>query len=268
MLQSIILGLVQGLGEFLPISSSGHLIIVPWIMGWEDHGLTFDVALHFGTLLSLIIFFRRDILTLIQYTIELIARPGEISKKYQADHNSRLVVQIFLASIPGAVIGLLLEKKVETVFRFAPQVAVALAIMGFILWYVDRVGRKTETIKSLKLKHVLMIGFAQGLAVVPGISRSGSTISMALALGQTREDAARFSFLLALPITLGACLLKLKDIHESDLTLNFFSGIFVSFLSGLLAIGFLLKFVRTRSFGVFAIYRFFVSAVVLYLYLR
>lgn len=256
-LQSIVLGIVQGLGEFLPISSSAHLILVPWLLGWADHGLTFDIALHLGTLVALLIYFRKDWFILARDVV--LWRQG---------FQTKLGMLLVLGTIPGAVIGLILEKKVETVFRNPLQVGIILIIMGSILWILDRRGKKQREIQSLSVKDALLIGLAQGIAVIPGVSRSGSTISAALALGLTRESAARFSFLLSLPITAGACLLKLRHLTMADLTPEFFTGILTSFIFGYLAIGGLIRFLQTRSYGVFAIYRWILGLLVIVLYLN
>jgi undecaprenyl-diphosphatase len=261
LLQSIVLGIVQGLGEFLPISSSAHLILVPWLLGWEDHGLTFDVALHFGTLMALLVYFRHEWINLISAAFKF--RPHHLKGgSTKTDQDVQMLINIIFATIPGAVLGLLLEKKVETVFRDPKLIVFTLSGMGLALWIVDKKSRKTRGLKEVSLTDALIIGVSQGLALFPGISRSGVTITTGLFRGFDRQSAARFSFMLSMPITAGACLLKLRHLTAADLTPNFITGVVVSGIVGYLAIGGLIRFLQTRSYGVFAAYRVIVALVV------
>ena len=200
----------RALGEFLPISSSGHLIVVPWLMGWPDSGLAFDVALHLGTLAAVGFAFWRDWLRLLQGGLR-----GLVSGRPLADADARLLLYLALATVPGAVAGLLLDKWAETVFRSPALVSVMMALMGVVLWLADRRAGSVAEGEVVSLRDALLIGLAQALAIVPGTSRSGATISMALFLGHRREAAARFSFLLALPITAGAALVKVPALVRS-----------------------------------------------------
>lgn len=259
---TIILGIIQGLGEFLPISSSGHLYIIPWLLGWADHGLTFDIALHFGTAVAILIYFRRDWVRLIRAFFRL--RPNK--EQILSNPDQKLVVLLILATIPGAIIGLLLEKHAETAFRNPLLVGAALAIMGVILWWTDQRGKKSKSVATLSIKDALLIGIAQGLAVIPGVSRAGSTISAGLLLGLGREAAARFSFFMAMPIILGACILKLRHLTLDQLTLEFNLGVLIAGVTGYLAIGGLIRFVQTRSYLVFAYYRVALGALVWIVY--
>lgn len=244
-IQAIVLGIIQGLGEFLPISSSAHLIIFPWLFGWQEHSLTFDVALHMGTLVAVVVFFWRDWLILIR---EGLTRPKS--------RDGRLFWFLVIATIPGAIFGALLESKVETVFRTSYlMIGTALIVMGIILYLVDRMSSKTRDLSDLTLGNSIIIGIAQAFAIIPGFSRSGVTISAALAQGQNRETAARFSFLLSTPIILGAGILKLHKIVPAEMGLPFWVGIATAAVVGFVAIKFLLRYLQKGSFALFAWYR-------------
>lgn len=253
-LQAIIMGLVQGLGEFLPISSSAHLVLVPWLFNWEDPGLTFDIALHFGTLIAVAIYFWKDWLRLFS--------KGFTDAK---STDGRLFWYLVFATIPGALIGFALEKKAETVFRSPVLIAVMLILLGAILYWADRKSAKKTEINNITLRTSLLIGISQALAVIPGVSRSGITMTTALLLGLTREAATRFSFLLSAPIIFGAAVVKLPSVISSPagITSGFIIGMVVSCLTGLAAIGFLLRFVQTKTFLPFAWYRFILGALVI-----
>lgn len=252
--QAIVLGLVQGLGEFLPISSSAHLVLVPWLFRWPDPGLTFDIALHIGTLVAVVAYFWKDWLTLIVKGIT-----------DRSSRDGRLFWYLVLASIPGAAIGFLLEDKAETVFRTPLLIAAMLIAMGVLLSWADRRSPKTTGVEGIGLGASFLIGLSQALAIIPGVSRSGITMSTGLMLGLTREGAARFSFLLSTPIILGAALVKVPHVvsHPEMLTLNFVIGMLVSCVTGLLSIGFLLRYVQTRNFLPFVWYRYALGAVVI-----
>jgi undecaprenyl-diphosphatase len=252
--QSVILGLLQGVGEFLPISSSAHLVLEPWLFKLEDPGLTFDIALHLGTLVAVLLYFWRDWLNLIQ---KGLTNPGH--------GEGKLFWYLVFATIPGAAIGFLLEHKAETVFRNPVLIALMLIVMGIVLYAADRVSRKQVDLKQISLKKSLVIGLSQALAVIPGISRSGITMTTAMVLGMTREGAARFSFLLSAPIIFGAAVIKIPDIirNPSLIDIPFVTGTAVACITGLASIGFLLRFVRTKTFLPFAWYRFALGAVVI-----
>ena len=250
--RAVVLGILQGLGEFLPISSSGHLIVVPWLMGWPDSGLAFDVALHLGTLAAVAFAFWRDWVRLIGAGLRGIA-----AGKPFADPDARLLLYLALASVPGALAGLLLDDWAETAFRSPGLVALMMALMGVVLWAADRRAGRQEGGEVVSLRDALLIGLAQSLAIVPGTSRSGATISMALFLGHRREAAARFSFLLALPITFGAALVKVPDLLRGGADLApVAAGTVAAAVSGVLAIRILLAYVRTRTYVPFVSYRF------------
>ena len=263
MLRALVLGILQGLGEFLPISSSGHLIVVPWLFGWADSGLSFDVALHLGTLAAVATAFWRDWLRMIVAFVR--ALPG--GRVFQ-DRDARLLVYLAVASIPGAIAGLLLDDWAETTFRAPGLVALMMALMGVVLWAADRRAGRASHGEDVSLGEALVIGFAQALAIVPGTSRSGATISAALFLGQRRDAAARFSFLLALPITAGAALVKVPHLFRAGSeTGPVLAGMAAAAVSGFLAIRLLLRYVRTRNYVPFALYRFAFALLVLAVFL-
>ncbi len=258
-LRATVLGVLQGAGEFLPISSSGHLIVVPFLLGWPDSGLAFDVALHLGTLAAVAFAFWRDWLRLLKGGLR-----GLASGRPLADPDARLLFYLALATVPGAVAGLLLDDWAETVFRSPALVSVMMALMGAVLWLADRRAGSVSEGEVVSLRDALLIGFAQALAIVPGTSRSGATISMALFLGHKREAAARFSFLLALPITAGAALVKVPALARSGAEMTpVLVGMLAAAVSGLVAIRFLLRYVRTRSYAPFVWYRLAFAALVL-----
>jgi undecaprenyl-diphosphatase len=256
---ALVLGLVQGLAEFLPISSSAHLALAPLLLGWRDPGLAFDVALHLGTLLALAWYFRADWVSLIRAGFELLARRKITTPEHWQ------VVFLVLATIPGAVAGLLVKDYAETIFRAPSLTAIALMVMGLLLWAADRFARRDRTLDTLGVRDAILIGCAQMFALIPGVSRSGSTMTAARALGFTRPAAARFSFLMSMPITTAAVVFKLPDaIAEHGLSAPLGVGIAAAAISSWLAIDILLKYVSRYSFGVFALYRIVLGAGVLW----
>jgi len=260
--QAFVLGLVQGLGEFLPISSSGHLVVVPWLFGWKDQSLAFDVALHLGTLAAVAFAYAGDWGRLAVAGVRGIRRGRPL-----ADPESRLLWLLALASVPGAVAGLLLDRWAETSFRSPGLVGLNMALMGAVLLLADRRAAsgaaRPDGLLGIPIRDALIVGLAQALALVPGVSRSGATISAALFLGHRREEAARFSFLLALPITLGAAVVKVPKLLQgtTDL-LPIVVGTATAAVFGFLAIRVLLAWVRTRDYRPFVAYRFAFALVV------
>ncbi|MGE5508020.1 MAG: undecaprenyl-diphosphatase UppP [Chitinophagales bacterium] len=256
--QAFILGLAQGLGEFLPISSSAHLILIPWALRWPDPGLTFDVALHLGTLLAVVAFFWRDWLGLLGQGL-----------KGTRTAEGRLFWYLVVASIPGALAGVALESRAETVFRSPLIIGVMLVLMGLVLALADRAAARPGKGEQVSFGQSLVIGLSQALAIIPGVSRSGITISTGAFVGLTRENAARFSFLLSTPIILGAGLLKLGHLLRTPGAINtpFLVGVGTSAVVGFLVIGFLLRWLRRNSFRPFVWYRILVGAGVIALFL-
>lgn len=255
--QAIVLGVVQGLTEFLPVSSSAHLSLAPWLLGWHDPGLAFDVALHMGSLSAVVWYFRRD-------WAELLAAAASLARTRQVRTSAeRRVVLLAAATIPAGVGGLLLKDYAETVFRHPAITATTLILLGLILWVVDQRARRDRKIDALTLRDAWLIGFAQVLALVPGVSRSGSTITAGRALGLDRAAAARFSFLMSLPIIGAAVVLKLPDVlRDGGERAPLVAGILAAALSSWLAISVLLRFVSRRSYGVFAAYRVVLGIIV------
>lgn len=244
------LGLIQGLTEFLPISSSAHLSLAPILFGWKDPGLAFDVALHFGTLIAVLWYFRSQWVLLIKAAGNVIA-----TRRIDTVENKRLMFLI-LATIPGAIGGLLLEKKAETVFRAPALTAIALIVMGVILWAVDKMASQTRILDSMRWTDALLIGLAQVVALVPGVSRSGSTITAARGLQFDRQAAAVFSFLMSMPIIAAAVVFKGSEVlRPGAITTPVVVGILAAGISSWLAIAILLRYVSRHSYGIFALYR-------------
>ena len=261
--QAILIGIIQGLTEFIPISSSAHLELTPWIAGWEQDGLVgslaFDVFLHLGTLTALLGYFWRDWIRLAR---AFLASVGQ--RRIGDDPDRRLAWLLALATVPAAVIGFVGEDLIDEALHGGSDTA-RLAIAGFLvlgalgLLAADRLGSRSRDLGHVGVPAALTIGFSQALALLPGISRSGATITAGLAMGLTREAAARFSFLLATPITLGAGLYGSRDLltetHSATEWLAIGGGFLAAAVAGVLAIGFLLAWLRTRSVAVFSIYR-------------
>lgn len=257
---AVILGVVQGLGEFLPISSSAHLILVPWLFRWQDPGLGFDVVLHLGTLLAVLIYFRKDLLAL-AWGFGRSLLPA--TRDLRNDVQQRLAWLIVIASIPGAIIGKLFEQKAEDAFRNPLLIALTLSVFGLLLLAADRFGRRTRNLDGVRWPQALLIGVSQALAVIPGISRSGSTIAAGLGLGLNRSDAARFSFLMSVPIIFGAGMLKIRHVSEGVTHLELAVGFITSAIFGFLAIRYLMRYLARHDYKIFVWYRLAVTAFIL-----
>ncbi|PMH39824.1 undecaprenyl-diphosphatase [Vibrio sp. 10N.286.49.B3] len=250
-IEAFILALIQGLTEFLPISSSAHLILPSAILGWEDQGLAFDVAVHVGTLAAVIIYFRHEVITLFKALFGSIFN-GERSKE------SKLAWMIVLATIPACIFGLFMKDIIEIYLRSAWVIATTTIIFGLLLWWVDKNSSLDQTEYQASWKKALFIGVAQALAMIPGTSRSGATITAALYLGFTREAAARFSFLMSIPIiTLAGGYLGLKLVMSGEpVHVGFLlTGIVTSFISAYFCIHFFLKLISRMGMTPFVIYR-------------
>lgn len=257
-LQAIILGLIQGFTEFIPVSSSGHLVLAHQFLGVSEVGLSFDVALHMGTLLSLLLFFRKDLAKLVMAVV-------------RKEPERKLAWLLALATIPAVIVGVLLESAAESAFRSPRLVAINLAIVAVLMlvaeqFYRKRVNKPTK-LPNTSLKQGLIMGFAQAAAIVPGVSRSGSTITAGLFAGMDRVAATRFSFLLGIPIISGAVLKVFTEpatmSQLRDDSSIFAIGIITAFLSGLVAIRFMLNFLGKHSLAIFAYYRIALSVIVL-----
>ena len=259
LLYAAFLGILQGATEFLPISSSGHLALAETFFHIEEAGLTFDIALHMGTLVAILAYFRQDF-----YGMAL-ALAGKVQGE-EAEQQRRMFLYIALATIPAVIAGLLGEHAAETLLRGPLTVAFFLSAAGLFLWLAEKKGSHQRPFTSMTLKDALIIGFAQALALIPGVSRSGSTMTAGLFLGLNRSACARFSFLLSAPIVFGAGIYKLpkmisQGLNQSEI-LFYLTGFFSSAISGYLVIALLMQFVRTKSLVVFAYYRFLLAAVV------
>ena len=275
-LQSVVLGLVQGLTEFIPISSSAHLVIVPWLFGWSDpalSGLTFDVALHLGTLLAVIVFFASDWVRLIGGWFKSI-----IHLRFDESPDGRMAWYLLLACIPGAIVGVLFEGTVTKSFHVQPipqlsmiLMAAVIALLGLLLLLADRLGKQRRPFGKIGAGDAALIGLSQALAIFPGVSRSGATITTGLALGLERDAAARFSFLLSAPIIAGAGIKSLYEllsgvgtgaIPKAELII-FPVGFVVAAVSGFLCIKLLLTFLQKHSTRAFVFYRWGLAVLVL-----
>ena len=256
-LQALILGIVQGLTELLPISSSAHLFLIPWFFHWNIPD-SFDVALHAGTLLAIALFFGKDWIALLKGGIKQI--------KGEKNPDGKMLGYLILATIPEGAIGFLLDHYASAILTNPLIIALALIVMGIVLYIVDKYASIQIKYEDLTLKQTFLIGLSQALAFIPGVSRSGVTMTTGRLLGVERESAAKFSFMLSAPIVLGATLYKLKDFVFD---IPFVVGVVASFLVGLLVIRFLLNYLKKGSFKLFAVYRVVLGiAVILVLCMR
>ncbi len=257
--QAVVLGTLQGLAEFLPISSSAHLSLAPLLFGWPAPGLAFDVSLHVGTLFALAWYFRREWIALASAAWSIV-----VTRRVRTLQQRR-VIFLVVATIPAAIAGLLLEEHAETVFRAPEITAVALIVLGVILWAVDRVMSERRELDQVRWTDAVLIGIAQCFALVPGVSRSGATITAGRALGLDRSSAAVFSFLMSMPIIAAAAVLKVPEaVRETGLSAPLLAGVLAAALSGWLAIAVLLRFVSRRSYATFAVYRVLLGVFVLW----
>lgn len=262
---AIILGIVQGIAEFLPISSSAHLIIFRDVFGigkgmGSDLALCFDLALHLGTLLAIAVFFFKDFLNMVVKGVT----------KGVKDSDGKLFFQIIVATIPAAIVGVLFEDVIENAIRTNYYlIAIALIAMGIIIYIIDKKSKQEKSVKELSFKDAFLIGCSQVFALIPGFSRSGTTIACARALKLNREDAAKFSFYLSAPVVLGACLLQfVKGEAIALITSNvaiFLVGIVIAFITGIICIKFLLQYLKKHDFKVFMIYRILLALLVILL---
>lgn len=258
-LQSVFLGIVQGLTEFLPVSSSAHLNIMPWLFKWDNISDSFDLALHAGTLLAILIYFYKDWIALISGGVKTVV-------KKEKSQNGRMFWYIVAATIPAGVLGLLLEKLIEKLTSDDLNVlmiiiAAALIIMGVVLYIIDKKSKSDITYEKIGFKQAFITGVSQAVAAaIPGTSRSGITMTVARGMGIERESAAKLSFLLSAPIVAAAVLLSIGDF---TLSIEFVSGVIASFLSGLLVIKFLMGYLKRGSYKVFAVYRVILGAIIL-----
>ena len=255
--QAIILGIIQGVAEFLPISSSAHLIVFPYLFGWEESSLAFDVALHFGTMMAVLVIFFKDWWNLFIGAIKDI-------KNKKKTTNGKMFWYLVVATIPAAIVGFLLDDVIENVIRNNIWlIASALAIMGMLIYLGDKWAthhyKKEKKFEDITLKEAIIIGISQAFAVIPGFSRSGTTILAGRLQGISKEAITKFTFLLSVPVICGATVLKVTDLA---LTKEVIVGIISSFAMGIIAIKFLLNYIKKHDFSVFAFYRVILALVV------
>ena len=263
LIQRNILGAAQGLAEFLPISSSGHLIVAHWLFN-KDLGLAFDVALHWGTLLAVLVYFRIDIINLLRGFWHSLFKS---TRDLEGNIYQKLSWLIIIASVPAAIIGKLLESKAESVFRNPVLVALNLAVFGVVILLADKFGKKEKNLDKIKWTDALIIGLLQALAIIPGISRSGATITAGLFLAFKRPDAARFSFLMSVPVIFGAGVLEAPNFTNTSSIPEVVVGFLAAAIFGFLAIKYLLRYIANHDFKVFVWYRFILAALILAVYL-
>ncbi len=277
--QAVVLAIVQGLGEFIPVSSSGHLILVRRLLGWNElspaHELTFDVALHFGTLLSVLFYFRRTWIQILRAAsggkVVRFSEAGSTDSNLTPEEQKEermLLWFLAIATIPGAIAGKLLEHSAEDYFReHVVLIAGALIVVALLMWLGEKVSKLDKPLTRTSFADSLLIGIAQAFALIPGVSRSGSTITAGLFRNMTRDAAVRFSFLLSTPIIAGAALLKAHELRKEGLPAGmhapFIVGIIVSALVGYAAIAWLIRYLQTNSLKAFIIYRIIVGIVVI-----
>lgn len=261
---SIILGLVQGASEFLPISSSAHLVLAPWLFGFSDPGLAFDVALHFGTLAAVVLFFWKDWVMIFRLALFPKVQPSAICGRLNLRQNTFWL--LVLATIPGVLAGYFLESYAETTFRSPILIVITLSFVGLILYLVDKYHKHRKKISEITWLDSAIVGLSQAIAIVPGVSRSGATITAGLWQGLGRESAARFSFLLSTPIIFGAAVKQLPDFLAHGIDISVAIGMLSSAISGYLAIKYLLKFVDRASYAIFFWYRLALAVIILSIY--
>ncbi|MFK8014241.1 MAG: undecaprenyl-diphosphate phosphatase [Gammaproteobacteria bacterium] len=259
-LQTILLALMQGLTEFLPISSSGHLILLPLFVGWEDQGLAFDVAVHFGTLIAVVAYFWDDVMRIARALLGA-AGGGALND------DARLGLNVGIATIPVALAGLALGDFIDGNLRSAAVIATTTGVFGILLWVADRFGKRERSVNSATFTDAMIVGFAQVIALIPGTSRSGITMTAALARGFDRDGAARFSFLMSIPVIVlasGYQTLKLLSDPVGVPWMEIGLGVAVSAIAAYACIGWFMRFVARAGMWVFAVYRVLLAGLIVY----
>lgn len=260
-IQAVWLALIQGITEFLPISSSAHLILPSQVLGWPDQGLVFDVAVHLGTLSAVLFCYRRDVTAMTKGTLMAAGRQ-------QLNADAKLALLVVLATLPAILAGFIFKDVIEQQLRSVMVIITTTLLFGVLLGVSDKVGKRDQSLSSINWRHALFIGIAQALALIPGTSRSGITMTMALFLGYERESAARFSFLLSIPVILGASLLKLSDLLEQSAAVDWqlmAVGFVVSALTAWLTIVLFLKLLERLGMMPWVIYRLLLGLALLWL---
>lgn len=250
-LHALILGIVQGLGELLPVSGSAHLVVIPWYFRWNDPGITFEIVLHMGSLLAVTLYFRKDWFRLFRAV-----------RQRQSSDDKHMFCYLVAATVPGGLIGLALEKKAETVFRSPLLIGIMMIVMGILLYIADQ-KRQLRNVDTLTIGDAIWIGLSQALAIIPGVSRIGCVMTTARFLDLTREDAARISFLMSAPILLGEGILKFRYLAMAVVDLPFVVGVISAFIVSLLSISFLLWYLKSGSLTLFVGYRLIFGVVVI-----
>jgi undecaprenyl-diphosphatase len=261
--QAVVLAIVQALTEFLPISSTAHLVLIPWLFGWKDGGLTFDVALHAGTLVAVIIYFFRDWVQIIAQGLGL-----NIGSDPDLKQNRNLLWLLAAGSIPIGIVGYLFDKQADTTWRQPYVIGVMLIVVGIVMWIAERGRIGSKSMSTIQMSDGIVVGLAQAVSVIPGTSRSGATISAGLFRGMNRETAARFSFLLSTPAIAAAVAKKFWDVHKeggipADMKTPIVVGIIVSGLLGAIVIAFFLRYLRRSSLMPFVYYRIIFGIIVI-----
>jgi len=261
--QSVILGAIQGVTEFFPISSTAHLVLLPWFFSWKDEGLAFNVALHMGSLIAIIYYFHRDWVRIITEFLRCLSRLS-----FSGNPDGRMGLYLIIATIPGGLAGIFFEGQASGIFRNPLYIAFSLSFFGVLLYASDKYSKKSKSTEEMNLLDCVIIGISQAFAIVPGVSRSGITITGAMFRGYKRDQAAKFSFMLAAPLIAGAGVFESRHLElSSALSLPFVAGIIVSAVFAFLAIKYLLWFVRHRSYTVFVVYRLVLAVIIVSLYL-
>ncbi len=261
--QAVVLAIVQALTEFLPISSTAHLVLIPWLFGWKDGGLTFDVALHAGTLVAVLIYFFRDWIQIIGQGLGL-----NIGSDPDLKQNRNLLWLLAAGSIPIGIVGYLFDKQADTTWRQPYVIGVMLIVVGIVMWIAERGRIGSKSMSTIQMSDGIVVGLAQAVSVIPGTSRSGATISAGLFRGMNRETAARFSFLLSTPAIAAAVAKKFWDVHKeggipADMKTPIVVGIIVSGLLGAIVIAFFLRYLRRSSLMPFVYYRIIFGIIVI-----
>lgn len=261
--QVVVLAIVQGLTEFLPVSSTAHLYLTSWLLGWQTESLSFDIMLHLGTLIALVVYFLRDWVQIVAQGFGM-----KVGHDSQLQDNRMLLWLLALGTVPVGIAGVLFNKQAESTWRTPWVMGATLILVGLLMWIAENAGRRQRDMASLNLSDVVAIGLAQALAVVPGVSRSGITISAGLFRNLDRETAARYSFLLATPAITGAATKALWDMHKAHqlhtvLETGFIVGVLVSAVTGWMVIAWFLHYLRRSSFRPFVYYRVIFGIIVL-----
>ncbi len=263
LLQSIILGAIQGITEFFPVSSTAHLVLLPWFFSWTDQGLPFNVALHMGSLIAIIYYFWRDWILIIKEFLQSVLKGS-----FEGRPNGKTGLYLVIATVPGALAGLLFEEYAAGLLRHPLSIAFSLSFFGVILYFSDRVSKKNKTVGDMNIVDCIIIGLSQALAIIPGVSRAGITITGAMFRNLNREEAAKFSFLLGAPLIAGAGVFEARHLEYSAvMSVPFIAGVLASAVFAFLAIKYLLRFVRKSSYTVFVIYRLGLAVLIVFLYL-